>query len=202
MASEVSIVNQALARVAQGTIVNLSDNDRLSRVASLHYEDKRDALLRDYRWKFAIKRIELPALLDPPEFGHRHAYQLPADSLRALSVNEIDPEFDPDLDPAIWDREGPNIVTDEEPPIKVRYIARITDTTRFDPSFVDALSIYLAIYFVPSFRELDPNLPVALREEFKDIVSVARRTSAIEGRPQRRKHTRSAWVRGRSGFVS
>lgn len=194
--SETEIVNLALARVGQGTIVNINDNDRLSRTAKLHYATKRDNLLRMYRWKFAIKRIELPALLTAPVFGYEYAYQLPTDCIRVLSVNEIDPEFDPDIDITLWDREGDTIVTDESAPIKVKYIRRVTDPNHFDPAFKDALSAYLSIYFAPSFRETESNLTTKLMEEFEITVRNAKYISAIEGRPRKRRLTRSGWLGG------
>lgn len=197
MASEVSICSQALARVGQGPITNIDDQDRLARVCKLHYADKRDALLRNYRWKFAIKRAsDLAALSPAPTYGYSYRYAVPNDCLRVLAVNDLDPEFDEEMDPTLWDREGDAIVTDEAPTISLRYIARITDPTRFDPMFADALSIYLATYLVPSFREVSADLPASLREEFEYIVRQARHISAIEGRPRRRYHTRSAWLYG------
>lgn len=194
--SETSICNQALARVAQGPIVNINDGDRLARLCKLHYGPKRDALLRDYRWKFALRRAALPASATPPAFGYANAYVLPVDCLRVLSINDIDPEREPDLAEQ-WDREGDTIVTDLGAPLKIRYTARVTDPTRFDASFVDALTAYLALYLAPSIKELDANLTATMRQEFEFIVSRARHTSAIEGRPVRRYRLSSSWVYGR-----
>jgi hypothetical protein len=200
MASETEICNHALARVGQAPIINIDDGDRLSRICKLHYEAKRDDLLRAYRWKFAINRAEIAALATPPLFGWSHRYRIPVDSLRILSINELDPEFDPDLDFEVWDREGRDIVTDEGPPIKVRYISRVTDPNTFDASFRNSLSAYLAMFIAPSLRETESDIIRVLREDFEFTVAEAKRISAIEGRPHKRRYTRSHWVHGRRGF--
>ena len=194
MSSDVSIVNRALARVGQGPIVNLSEGSRLARVAQQWYEPSRDELLRDYRWKFAIKRASLPALAQAPVYGYTYAYQIPGDCLRVLSVNDLDPEYDPDLDPTLWDREGDTIVTNERPEIKVRYIRRVTDPASFDESFSAALVALLAWRFSPSLRELETDLPQVLESEYQRALMTARSRNAIEARPRVRKRTRSYWA--------
>jgi hypothetical protein len=196
MSSVVEICNLALARVGQPPIVNIDDGDRLSRLCKLHYEPKRDDLLRQYRWKFAIKRQEVPASATPPVFGYANAYTLPSDCLRVLSINELDPEFDPDLDPSLWDREGNKIVTDEGPPLSVRYIRRVIDPKEFDPSFSNCLSAWLAYFFIPSLREVEVGISQGLLEEFDFFVSRAKSISSIESRPRLRRHSRSNWVHG------
>ena len=198
--SEVSIVNQALARVGQPGVVNLADADRWARVANLHYAPKRDTLLRDYRWRFAIRRAEIPALAENPLFGYAHQYGKPTDCLRVLSINEEDPEFDLGIDTDLWTIEGDAILTDAAPPIKVRYVARIIDPTRFDASFVDAFALFLAMHFAPLARESGPEEARTLREEFEHVIARARNTNAIEGRPRRRVHTWSSWTHGRGGW--
>lgn len=192
--SDVSICNLALARVGQNVIVNLNDVDRLARLCKLHFEAKRDALLRSYRWTFAMTRASLPANLPAPSFGYTTAYAVPTDCLRIVEIDDQDTEVE--WDPPRWEMEGGRIVTNIAAPLKVRYIKRVDDASLFDASFADALAAYLAIYFAPSLKELDEPLTQALRQEFEYIVSQARRTNAIEGRPRRRTETRSRWLNG------
>lgn len=192
--SETSICNLALARVGQGRIANINDAGRNAELCNLHYEQKRDALLRMYRWKFAIKRVELPALSTAPVFGYTYAYELPNDCLRVISINELDPELGTDLNPGLWDREENTIVTDLSAPIKVKYIARITDPTKFDDSFIDALASYLAIYLSPSLREMETDVIATLRQEFQAVVTDAKYANAIEARKRNRRNTRTNWA--------
>ena len=198
--SAVAICNQALARVAQGPIVNLDDGDRLSRLCKLHYAPKRDALLRDYRWKFAIARTSLPASATAPVSGWARAYTLPTDCLRVLSAGDMDPEFDPGCSDK-WDREGDAIVTDMAAPLDIRYIRRVSDETRFDPTFVDAFALYLAMYLAPSVKELDSGLAANMRQEFDFVLSRARHTNAIESRSRQRYRSNSDWVNGRRSYA-
>lgn len=195
--SVVSICNRALARVAQGPIVNIDDGDRLSRLCKLHFGPARDALLRSTRWKFSLARADLPALSAAPAFGWDYAYAIPVDSLRVLSVNDLDPERDPNEGDQ-WDREGDTIVTNEPPTIQIRYIRQITDPTRFDAAFVDALVLRLAMDLSPSIKELDAELTLSLRRELEHVLEQARHTSQIEGQFHRVYRTRSTWLQGRS----
>ena len=194
--SEVDICNLALARVGQDVIVNLTDTGRSARLCNLLYEPSRDQLLRSYRWKFAIKRTELAASATAPDHGYTYSYPLPTDCLRVLSVSEEDPEFDPDLDPALWDIEDGELVTDKVAPLPIKYIARIEDTNQFDPCFIDALTAYMAYKLAPSLRESETDVIAALKSDFKEIMEGARYVNAIESRRMKRRYTRSSWVLG------
>lgn len=194
--SVTDICNLALARVGQSEITNITDDNRRAKLCNLHYEQKRDTLLRMYRWKFATKRASLPALTDAPTFGYTYAYQEPTDCIRVISVNELDPEYDPDLDPGLWDKEGSTIVTDLAAPLDIKYISRVTDTTQFDACFVDTLASFIAIYLAPSLRETETDLVSTFRSEFNVLVKDAKFVNAIEARPRYRRNTSSAWARG------
>jgi len=198
MASEVEICNLALARCGQGPIVNILDDNRNARLCNLHFDAKRDALLRRYRWKFAIKRASVNASATAPVYGYSLAYLQPTDCLRVVSVNDLDPEFDPDLDPSIWDIEGENIVTDLAAPLMIKYIKRVEDPNEFDAAFADALAAYLAYFMVASFRDTEEGIIGALKNDFNDIVDQAKYVNAIEGRPRKRRQTRSSWASGRN----
>lgn len=202
MASEVEICNQALARLGQPPIISLADPSRGARLCSLFYAPKRDELLRHYRWKFAIRLVNLPAGAPAPLFGWAYRYPLPTDALRVLSVNDLDPDMDPHIDRTRWDREGSDIVSNEPPMIAVRYIARVEDPQRFDESFASVLSLSLARYMAPSIEDVGSDLAFRLGEEFQISVAQARHISAIEGLPQRRRPSRSGWLYGgrRGGF--
>lgn len=192
MVSEAAICSGALQLVGQSSIQNLTDdNDRARKCAEL-YPVKRDALLRKYRWKFATKWQELSANAVNYSKAYGNSYLIPGNCLRVLSVNDTDPEFSPPQD-VTWDIEGSNIVTDERAPIKVKYISRETNTSRFDASFIACLELYLAKYLSASYREVSPNQLGVWEELFQQELRDARYVGSIEARPQLRSPKRPSW---------
>ena len=81
------------------------------------------------------------------------------------------------------------------------YVARYTDATRFDPLFVDAFALALAVRLTESIRGTTEKT-AALQSAYERIIApLARRVDANEGR--RRKgllSLNSMFVRSRSGL--
>ena len=116
-----------------GTSMASLDNSKLNLAVSL-YVLARDEVLRAYSWNFAVKRSAALAATTAPNFGYTYAYTLPADYLRVL---ELYGSTSP------WRVEGGVLLTDDIT-AKVKYIAQITDTTKFSASFTNALLYNLA----------------------------------------------------------
>jgi len=135
--SETAICNMALMRLGQKPILSLTDGSNQALTCATFYEATRDSVLAAFPWGFAMARTSLAADGDAPSFEFDVAYSLPAD---VINVSEVD--FDPDDYP--WRVEGGKILTDAPAPIYITYTSRVTDTTKFDPLFVDALAEYLA----------------------------------------------------------
>lgn len=79
-----------------------------------------------------------------PPFGYAYSFDLPSDYLRALEVNGIDAG----TGKATWDIEGNKLLTDEAT-VQLRYTAKVTDTTLWDQSFVEAFAFKLAARVAP-----------------------------------------------------
>lgn len=79
-----AIANRALQLVGATSIANLADNTPEAREVSRAYDACRHAELRAHTWSFAIARAALAADTEPPTFGARYRYALPADCLRVL----------------------------------------------------------------------------------------------------------------------
>jgi hypothetical protein len=136
--SEVAICNRALTILGQALITSLGDPGGAARTMRQNYPASRDAVLRSYPWNSATKRAALAASPVAPAFEYARAYQLPADCLRVI-------ETDGDLDGATWRREGNMLLTDEPAPLRIRYVARITDPALFDPLLDEAIASHLAM---------------------------------------------------------
>jgi hypothetical protein len=137
-ASVVAICNRALDIIGQKPIVDLEDPGTAAGACKRNYELSRDAVTRAYPWNCATRRASLAALTEAPAWGFGLAYQVPADCLRVM-------DSEGDLDGVKWRREGNTIVTDAGAPLRIRYIARITDPGLFDALLADAIAAHLAM---------------------------------------------------------
>jgi len=150
MASVVDISNLALARLGDSATVASIDPPEGSIQAeqcARFYPIARDSLLEAHEWKFATRRAVL-AQLAVESFDWQFAYAEPAGAIKLLAV--IPHTAGRDAKTSQYIAEGaedgtPLILTDLED-ATVRYIARVTDTTKFSPLFVDALAWLLASY--------------------------------------------------------
>jgi hypothetical protein len=142
MASNVSsIVNMALAHLGEAAILSLNDDSRQARLALRDFEEIRDDLLRDHIWNWAKKRTTLAASSTDPDWEYDNAFVVPSDFLRLVDVYNLDEE---DYRIECVD-DVTVIVTDIEAPLKISYIAKITDPNRMDVKFRNALAAECAM---------------------------------------------------------
>lgn len=132
------IANLALSKLGPGggylTDFETDDSeaaDALRRV----YVAIRDEVLETHPWRFAQRRTNLAADPVAPDWGYAVQYALPEDCLRVLAI-------EPGLQPFIV--EGDRLLSDATAPLYIRYLAKITDTSKFSPTFVAALAARLA----------------------------------------------------------
>lgn len=138
--SEVSIASSALRRIGDDPITSLSDDSERARLMNALYETTRDAVLRAHRWNCATARASLPALATAPAWEYERQFALPNNPycLRVLTTEA----YDVDKTPFVI--EGRNILTDAAAPLKIKFIARVTDPTQYDALLVEALIARLA----------------------------------------------------------
>lgn len=150
MASVVDIVNLALSHLGDDATVSSIDPPEGS-VQAEHckrfYPLARDMALEDHMWNFSTKRKELALLSDVSTDEWEFAYQFPADCLSASSIHNVyaTDTFDGEGSEYVVESidTGFVIFTNVEDAY-VRYTARVTDTTKYPPKFVNALSYLLA----------------------------------------------------------
>ena len=131
----------------------------------MFYPIARDAALERHGWRFAIRRAQLAELAQDAATGWRYSYALPAGCLKPWAVVPpysvvpsdwsswiCDGEF---RAPAEFDRRdfiiesmasGDGVIYTNVEQAILLYTARVTDTTKFTPMFVDALAAWLASY--------------------------------------------------------
>ena len=138
--TKTEIANIALAKFREGRITNIeSTTDPVAVVMNDQYDHALELVLEEHRWNFAGKRVTLTQLSDDPPFGWDHQYQLPSDIIRLKDVNGEDVEASSRL----FAIEGTALLTNDDE-VTITYVAKVTDTNLFSPSFVEALCFKLA----------------------------------------------------------
>lgn len=169
MASEVEICNLALAHLGDNATVatiNPPDGSAQAEHCARFYPMARDALLEMHTWDFTMSRVAL-ALLSANAAGWAYTYAAPANVLSMIAI--LDPAapddysatvqsstwYDPPIlsvgqyTPQAFQVEidnitGADIILTDQVNATARYSKRVTDTTKFSPSFVRALTWMLA----------------------------------------------------------
>jgi len=174
MASTIDICNRALQKLGADRIISLTQNSTSARACNLAYEPVRDAELRAHVWSFSVKRAQLAADATAPVYGYDYSYTLPSDCLRLLHNDHNEGVYITD-----WKVEGRKILTNESAPIDIRYIYRITDTTKYDASFSEALSCKIAMEICEELTQSNTKRQIAA-EEYKAAIREARKINAFE----------------------
>ena len=173
--SVLEIYNLALMAVGAAPLATVTDVSVQADVVRAWYPFCRDALLRAHPWNFAEKRTSLAAVVGTtPTMDFAYFFDLPSDciKLRKLADESVDEPYKV---------EGRRIACDE-PTITVLYTYRITDTTYFDPAFVDCLVAMLAWRISYPIRK-DMNLTRIKEAEYRTALAVATGVDAQEGTP-------------------
>jgi len=181
MASVVQIVNWSLAKIGAAGIAALSDSGEAAAVASAVYEEVRDVELMAHAWSFAKTRAILPAEAETPAFGWSWQYLLPSDCLRPLEVGSWPMPVMASLvtgDTRTFIIENNRILTNRGPSLPLSYLRRVTDTSQYPPSFVDALACRLAVEISERLAASTSMRQMAW-EEYERAVRQARRVNAI-----------------------
>lgn len=137
--TEIEICNAALLRAGiTRRIENLSDSTPEADACEAEYYAVRDMLLEEHNWQWAVKYSTLAADATAPAWYWNVQYTLPNDfiTLLNLEAEEISYEITDDG----------MLMTNETAPLKIRYISREEDVTRFPQLFKQALIAKLAAH--------------------------------------------------------
>jgi len=137
--TEIDVINKALTLLGDRVISSRSENNERARVMDAIYDNTRDRILRECPWNFAVKRVKLSSSGTPVWGDYGYLYPLPTDFLYMM-------ETDGATDYTI---EGGNILSDATNGVaggtlSIRYVSRVTDVSRMDPLFTEALAFRLA----------------------------------------------------------
>lgn len=142
METETQICNLALSEIGAKLISNYEeDSTEEARACRLHFAQTRDALLRRHQWNFAQTRADLSQITGTPVSDWDSAWQLPADCVRVISLPSDSP-YKPHQEFAV---EGRSILVRDLDAVTLLYVSNAVPVTSWDPLFIDALSLSLAV---------------------------------------------------------
>ncbi|WP_337038631.1 MULTISPECIES: hypothetical protein [Pseudescherichia] len=149
MPSVIGICNLALSYIGNSRTINsLTEKSKEAGACDLHFEGCRDAVLADFDWNFATKRVALADIGNPPP-DWQFAYQYPTDCLRITEIMVPGHRY-PTAAMRIQYEVGSDaggtgkLVYTDQPAAWLKYVSRVTDVNMFDPIFVEALAWRLA----------------------------------------------------------
>lgn len=175
MASIVQICNLALVKMGGPRVqaVFPPEGTEAARICNVVWDLLRDEVMESSAWTFAVSRKALAQLATAPDFGYIYAYQLPADYLKAIHLE------DPKTEYVV---EGDSLLTDVDP-ANLHYIKQVVDPAQFSPSFIAALTDRMAIALYsgltksPSGAALD-----SLWTKYRDSLAHGAATNASSNR--------------------
>lgn len=137
--SVLDICNMALDYCNIRNITAIDEKTKEAKKCNAWYDTVRKSLLMNLNASFSIKRAILAEYTDYiPVYGYGKAYVLPRDLLQVLNLGEP-------LDDNLYQIEGQYFYCDESiKQVSIRYIADITDVSKFDSEFCDCLALKLA----------------------------------------------------------
>jgi hypothetical protein len=163
-----AVCNRALSKIGAPRINALSENTPSALAVGVCFPGVPDWVLRAYRWRFALKRAVLAEADAVPAFGYGWSFTLPGDCLTTA----------PEEDATDWTVEGRSLLTNQTPPLRLRYIAQMPDASQWDPAFAEVLACRLALEVQPELVPLRSE--ASLQAAYKQAVSLAIRSGAIE----------------------
>jgi len=186
MASKTDIANRALTKLGDDRITDLLDDTERARTINSMYDICRDAELRAHVWNFAIKRASLPRLVTVPEFGFDFEFQLPAQCLRLIQVNDWwywwgNTDY-VTISNAEFAVEGRKILTNYNAPLQIRYMESIDDPGLYDSLFVEAFACRLALEACERITQSNTKLQ-AIQQQYEATIRQAVKVDAIENPP-------------------
>jgi hypothetical protein len=201
MASEVDICNLALARlgdVASVSSINPPEGSAQAEHCARFYPIARDLLLEMHPWSFATRRVVLAQLV-APSWTWAYAYAAPADAVKILAVLPDTAPNDAATQPYEIEsaQDGTITILTNQEKATARYVARVTDTTRFNPLFVDALAWLLASYLAGPVIKGDAGAAMArmCMQSFMLALSAARVSDANQRKLQ--TEHKPSWIAAR-----
>jgi hypothetical protein len=197
MASPIDICNIGLTWLGANFITGFTDGTTESQLCQLQYDSLRRAVLEDRAWTFATRTVQLssgvPADPIPPQWAW--AFLVPADCIRLVKLFQptsnsprvalsSDPSDGNGTIPVPFERLKDYAYTNSGPTVWGKYITDVTDTTKFAPSFVQALAARIAQDLAMPITN-NANLQAQMVKLYMEKLQAASSTEGQQGTAQR-----------------
>lgn len=190
MAGKVDIWNRALQKLGAKRVTSVSDTGVNGRACDACYDAVLERVLRKHRWNCSIKRASLAAELTAPTWGRANAFAVPADYITL--ANDYPEMASNSKD---WLVEGGFILTNDDAPLQIRYVSRMTDVNLMDGLLRETVSTEMAYEMCEELTQSNTK-KADLRGDMKDIIALAKKANAIENVPM--ESPEDSWITGRS----
>jgi hypothetical protein len=196
MASPIDICNMALAHLGETpnlSSINPPEGSAHAESCARFYPIARDVALEAINWPFAMARVVLAELTPSPASSEwQFAYALPADYVKAVGV----------VQPGVTDEEQfssrfvieGSVIYTNAPEATLRYVRKLTDTTKWSASFAQAVSWLLASYLAGAICE-DKSVKNWAYEMYRE--EIARSAQSASNASQTVMNYIPAWIRNR-----
>lgn len=194
--TETDICNMALGRIGAKRVTAAqitADTDVRAQHCNLHYAQTRDALLRSYWWRFAGARAEL-STTTTPTFEWAYAFSLPDDFLAFRSIYEDNAT--PTKSTVDSSQFEGNVIMWNDSSMSIRYTKQVTTVSSFEPLFIEAFVLHLALKFVMPLAQ-DVKLYESIKDDLKLLMPAIRAMDRQEQNNVRRGSL-STWNAARS----
>lgn len=174
------LANLALSKLGPGGgYLTAFDTDTSvqGQAARRTYAAIRDEVMEAHAWRFARRRAAIAADVAVPAWGFATQFTLPTDCLRVLSVEGTGVKYE---------QENGLLLTDEAGPLNIRYLAQITDTSKFSPTFIAAMTTRWAIEMCPTITKSNTQRS-DLWAEYRGLLAQARKTDTFGSVPEAAK---------------
>lgn len=146
------------------------------------YDVTRKATLRKGVWNFALKRIILTPDANTPAFGYNQAYNLPADFIRVVSIGLSATQR---IEQPYEIENGQILVnTSSTDSLYLRYIFDQRTIAKFDASFLDVMTMELALRMAYKFSASSTRVE-QLTRDLQDKIIGAKSVDGQERPPER-----------------
>lgn len=173
MASVVDVCNTSLSNIGHGaSVVSIDPLDGSAYAAhcARFFPIARDEALEEHPWRFAVKR-SLLALSGTEPSSWAYQYAIPSDYIRALSI--LPEDYGSDIEGTEdYVVEGDYIMTNTEA-ATLHYISRVSDTTKWSPSFTAAVGWKLSQYLSGAIVKGDAQMRAYCAKQYQESLMKA-----------------------------
>lgn len=170
MASKTELANLMLLELGKDSITSIDDDTYAAKWVSRIWDEIRKHVLSEGYWNFAFEQQTLASTGVTPTFGFTYEFQLPADMITLIEINE-EPHGT-----YKYRIKGDKLQLDESS-VSISYIQDITNTGYWSIPFNKAFVAYGAWKLSYAFRA-DKQITLGLAENYERVLH---RSLALDG---------------------